>query len=91
MSAVILTLQIPKGSRGIPVAATANAEVLSCFRQVVLAEAQRKVEMAEDEIEALISRLVLERHQRVLAVLIPEDDGPHSGCGGPGGSDGRGH
>jgi hypothetical protein len=73
MGAVILTLQVPRGDRGIPVVTTANADLLSCFRQVVLAEAQQKVEIAEDELEALLARLELDRLQRALAALIPED------------------
>jgi hypothetical protein len=73
MGSVILTLQVPRGSRGIPVATTANAELLTYFRQVVLAEAQGKVELAEDEIEALLARLELDRLQHALAALIPED------------------
>lgn len=71
MGNVILTLQVPKGSRGIPVAATANSEVLLHFRWAVLAEARRKVEDAADEVEALLARLEVERLERALAVLIP--------------------
>jgi hypothetical protein len=81
MSTVILTLQVPKGNRGIPVATTANAELLALFRQVVLTEAHRKVELAEDEIEALLARLELDRLQRALAALIPE--GQDRTAGGP--------
>ena len=72
MTSVILTLQVPKGNHGIPVATTANPDLLSQFRQVTLAEARQKVEMAEDEVEALLARLELERLQRALAVLIPQ-------------------
>lgn len=74
MSLAILTLQVPKGSRGIPVATTSNAELLCHFRQVVLTEAQRRVDTAEDEIERLLARLELERLHQALAVLIPGDD-----------------
>ena len=73
MSPVILTLQVPKGSRGIPVATTANADLLSRFRRVVLAESERRVYVSEDEVEALLARLELERLARALAVLIPDD------------------
>ena len=74
MSPVILTLQVPKGSRGIPVATTADPDVLHLFRQVVLDEARRRLELASDEIEALLARLELERLQRALAALIPDTD-----------------
>ena len=75
MRPVILTLQVPKGSRSIPVATTADWELLRQFRHVVLSEAQRKVDEASDEIEALLARLDLDRLQRALAALIPADAG----------------
>lgn len=74
MSTVILTLQVPKGSRGIPVATTADPELLRSFRNVVLDEVQRRVDSAEDEIEAMLARLDMERLRRALAVLIPVYD-----------------
>ncbi len=73
MGPIILTLQVPKGGRGIPVATTADVGLLYQFRQVVLADAQRKVEAAGDEVEALLARLELERLTRALAALIPLD------------------
>lgn len=80
MGLVILTLQVPKGGRGIPVATTADVGLLLRFRAVVLAEAQRKVDVASDEVEALLARLELERLTRALAVLIPaEPDNPFEG------------
>ena len=72
MSSAILTLQIPKGGRGIPVVATANEELLLEFRRVVLSEWSDKVDAAEDELEALLARLELERVTKALMVLIPE-------------------
>ena len=74
MSDVILTLQVPRGGRGIPVATTADPGVLHHFRRIVLAEAQRKVDIAGDEVEALLARLEQERLIRALAVLIPVND-----------------
>ena len=74
MSSVILTLQVPKGSRGIPVATTADTDVLHLFRQVVIAEARRKLDLAEDEIERLLAQLELERLNKAFVVLIPEPD-----------------
>ncbi len=73
MGPVILTLQVPKGARGIPVATTTDVGLLLQFRAVVLAEAQRKVDAADDEYEALLTRLELERLTRALAALIPTE------------------
>ena len=73
MGPVILTPQVPKGGRGIPVAPTADTGLLLQFRAVVLAEAQWKVDTAGDEVEALLARLELERLSRALAALIPAE------------------
>ena len=73
MSSVILTLQVPKGGRGIPVIATANQALLRQFRSVVLDEWANMVDGAEDEIEALLARLELERITKAFTVLIPEE------------------
>lgn len=72
MGPVILTLQVPKWSKGIPVATTANDDVLRLFREIVLAEARSKIELASDEVESLLARLELERLERALSGLIPE-------------------
>ena len=72
MGPVILTLQVPKWSKGIPVATTANDDVLRLFRKIVLAEARSKIELASDEVESLLARLELERLERALSGLIPE-------------------
>jgi hypothetical protein len=74
MSNAILTLQLPKGNRGIPVATTSNPDVLRAFRHAVIADAQSKLETAEDEVERLLAQLELERLMRALAVLIPESE-----------------
>ena len=71
MAQPILTLQVPKGGRGIPVATTANPALLRHCRSVVLDEWANKVDVAEDEIEALLARLELERITKALTVLIP--------------------
>ena len=76
MGNVMLTLQVPMGGRGLPVVATASPDALQHFRRIVLAEAQRKVEEADDEIEALLARLEQERVTRALAVLIPRIEYP---------------
>lgn len=78
MSNAILTLQVPRGSRGLAVVATADPDALHYFRRIVLAKAQRKVEEAGDEIEALLARLEQERIARALAVLIPGNKYPEA-------------
>ena len=63
------------------VATTADFELLLQFRVVVLAEARRKVDLASDELEALLARLEVERLTKALAVLIPTEHlgGPDDG------------
>ena len=74
MATVILTLQLPRGSRGIPVATTANYTILRLFKRAVLEEWDAKVRTAEDEVESLLARLELERLTRALDALIPDVD-----------------
>ncbi len=73
MPSPILTLQVPKGSRGIPVATSADRVLLRCFRRVVLWEARRAVKAAADDIEKALARLELQRLEKALEVLIPRD------------------
>ncbi len=70
MSTVILTLQLPRGGRGIPVATTTDPKVLRYFKEVVLREWAAKADTT-DEIEAVLARLELERLQKALDTLIP--------------------
>jgi len=70
MATVILTLQLPRRGRGIPIATTANSEVLRVFKEAVLREWQAKADTT-DEIEAVLARLELERLQKALDTLIP--------------------
>ena len=51
MATVILTLQLPRGGRGIPVATTAHPQVLRYFKKAVLREWGAKTEVS-DETEA---------------------------------------
>lgn len=71
MPTVILTLQLPRGGRGIPVATTADLRVLRYFKEPVLREWEAKAEIA-DEIEAMFGRLELERLRKALDTLIPD-------------------
>ena len=77
MPTVILTLQLPRGGRGIPVATTADPRLLREFKQVLLREWQSKVEMASDDDEALLACLELERLEKAFAALIPEPTEEH--------------
>ncbi len=77
MAQVILTLQIPRGGRGIPVATTSNPDVLHYFKNAVLREWQIKTEVSDD-IEAMLARLELERLRKALDTLIP--DTPEGYC-----------
>jgi hypothetical protein len=63
------------------VATTANQELLRLFKRAVLEEWGTKVETAEDEYEALIARLELDRLTRALGALIPDrpDGNTHEG------------
>ena len=74
MAQVILTLQIPRGGRGIPVATTSDPDVLRFFKEAVLREWEEKTEI-NDEIESMLARLELDRLQKALDVLIPNISG----------------
>ena len=75
MPNAILTLQYPKGLRGLPIATSTNSELLRLFKEVVLEEWRQRMETSEDEVEALINRLEYERLTKVLTILIPNDSG----------------
>lgn len=75
MPGAILTLQVPKGARGIPVATTSDARALQAFRHAILEEWAVKLETATDEVEAALYRLEIDRLERALALLIPEHGG----------------
>ena len=77
MPTVILTLQLPRGDRGIPVATTGDPDVLRFFKEAVLEEWLRKADTAQDQLEGLLARLELDRLTSALSVLIPDD--PTSG------------
>ena len=78
MATVILTLQLPRRGRGIPIATTANSEVLRVFKEAVLREWQAKADTTDD-IEAMLARLELERLRKALDILIPDIEGGYHG------------
>ena len=75
MTDIVLTLQLPRGSRFIPIAMCANPDVLRYFKAAVLQEWEREVDMATDEIESAIRRNELDKLHRTLDLLIPAPEG----------------
>lgn len=70
----VLTLQIPKGNEpSVSVAMTANHLCLQVFKQTVLADYERQLELANDEVEAMVRRADLDRLRKILNVLIPSN------------------
>lgn len=72
MGECVLTLQLPRGNRFIPIAMTGNKDCLLFFKNVVLNEKQSLLERSTDEVEAVCARAELEKLSRVLDLLIPE-------------------
>jgi hypothetical protein len=70
---VVLTLQLPRGDRFIPIAMTADIDVLRCFKRSVLTMWERELDLATDEVEALVRRNELDKLRRTLNLLIPNN------------------
>jgi len=70
----ILTLQYPKGLKGLPIATTSNVVVLRFFKHAVLEDWQKKIKEASDEGEALLYRLEYQRLKAALHIFIPEEN-----------------
>lgn len=75
MTDAILTLQYPKGLKGLPIATTSNNAALRFFKSIVLEDWQRKIEEASDECEAILYRLEYQRLKSALDIFIPEETG----------------
>ena len=69
----VLTLQIPKGSRFVPIAMTGDRRALLFFKQVVLAEWEMRHLSATDEIEAACQLAEYDKLVKVLDLLIPDE------------------
>ena len=69
----VLTLQIPKGSRFVPIAMTGDRRALLFFKQVVLAEWEMRRMTATDEIEAACQQAEYDKLVKVLDLLIPAE------------------
>ena len=68
---VVLTLQLPRGDRFIPIAMTADLDVLQHFKRSVLGMWERELDLATDEIEAVVKHNELDKLRRTLNLLIP--------------------
>ena len=69
---VILTLHLPRGNRFIPIAMCVDPDVLRHFKASVMALWQRELELADDEVVAVVRRAEVEKFRRTLDLLIPE-------------------
>jgi hypothetical protein len=74
MTDVVLTLQLPRGNRFIPIAMCADPEVLRHFKESVLKTWQRELDFANDEIEAAVRRGELDKLHKTLDLLIPSPE-----------------
>lgn len=74
MTEVILTLQLPRGNRFIPIAMCADLDVLRHFKRNVLALWERELELADDEVVAVVRRAEVEKLRRTLDLLIPDEE-----------------
>ena len=74
MHQAILTLQYPRGLRGLPVATTSNPKILHFFKQSVLREWQERIGQATDEGEVALYQLEYQRLRAALNILIPDKD-----------------
>lgn len=70
----VLTLQLPREGRFIPIAMTSDRDCLLLFKQTILRDKTREVQRAIDEIQERIAQIELEKTQKVLDMLIPEAD-----------------
>lgn len=73
MTDVVLTLQLPRGSNFIPIAMCADPSVLRHFKSSVMALWERELDLADDEVVAVIRRAELEKLRRTLDLLIPDN------------------
>lgn len=74
MPTVILTLQYPKGLKGLPIATTSDITALHFFRRTVLEEWERKINETKDEGEAILCRLEYQRLKAALNLFVPEEN-----------------
>ncbi len=75
MPTAILTLQYPKGLKGLPIATTSDVIALRFFKRTVLDEWERKIDETNDAGEAILYRLEYKRLKAALDIFVPEEDG----------------
>jgi len=63
------------GLKGIPIAQTANSELIRQVKEILLAEAERRAEVSQkvDPILGFIEEQELEKLRRILGIVIPDD------------------
>lgn len=74
MPTAILTLQYPKGLKGLPIATTSDVTTLRFFKRTVLEEWERKINETNDAGEAILYRLEYQRLKAALNIFVPEED-----------------
>lgn len=72
MADVVLTLQLPRGDRFIPIAMTSDLDVLRHFKRSVLDMWERELNLAEDQVEIMVRRNELVKMRQTLNALIPD-------------------
>ena len=74
MPTAILTLQYPKGLKGLPIATTSDITALRFFKHTVLEEWERKINETRDGGESILYRLEYQRLKAALNLFVPEED-----------------
>jgi hypothetical protein len=74
MPTAVLTLQYPKGLKGLPIATTSDLAALRFFKRTVLEEWGRKINQTKDPGEAILYRLEYQRLKAALNLFVPEED-----------------
>jgi len=74
MPTAILTLQYPKGLKGLPIATTSDITALRFFKRTVVEEWERKIDETKDAGEAILYRLEYQRLKAALNIFVPEED-----------------
>lgn len=70
----VLTLQIPKGNRFVPIAMTGDRRALLYFKQIVLADWKFRCTVSTDELEHACQQAEYEKLVKVLDLLIPDKE-----------------
>ena len=71
-STALLTLQLPRAGRVVPLATTTSHEIIQAYCTEVYEDYSQREREASDEIEAAVYRAELQRLRRVFALVDPE-------------------